>query len=196
MSRPDHRPGVRVVFEDTLQPFVEISCDAAVSYVLANQAGIVRARGDLVGSRALLDESAARFEDSGDEAGNAAVLVRRAYLELSEGALPRARQALQSALEIRRARVIGAVLASHLPGLGLSTRRPGTTRAPNDTSPKRVICFDARAIDGRLRARSGEPPILPSHSETSTTRRPRFWRPVRCSSRPSESGGSRTPSSG
>lgn len=102
MSRSDNRPGVRVVFEDTLQPFVEISCDAAVSYVLANQAGIARARGDTLGARALLDQSAARFEDSGDEAGNAAVLVRRAYLELTEGALPAARQALERALEIRR----------------------------------------------------------------------------------------------
>ena len=52
---------------------------------LANQAGIVSARGDLARARALLDESAARFEDSGDERGKAAVLVRRAYLELAEG---------------------------------------------------------------------------------------------------------------
>ncbi len=102
MARSDDRPGVRVVFEDTLQPFVEISCDAAVSYVLANQAGIARARGDMVRARALLDESAARFKGSGDDAGTAAVLVRRAYLELTEGALSTARRALEQALEIRR----------------------------------------------------------------------------------------------
>ena len=128
-SQPDGRPGLRVVFEDTLQPFVEISCDAAVSYVLANQAGIVRARGDLVRARALLDESAARFEDSGDEPGTAAVLVRRAYLELAEGALPAAREALEEALELRRRqsdrRGLGLVLA----GLGLIDTTAGDYRS-------------------------------------------------------------------
>ena len=125
MSRSGDRPGVRVVFEDTLQPFVEISCDAAVSYVLANQAGIARARGDMVRARALLDESTARFEDSGDQAGNAAVLVRRAYLELTEGALPTARRALEKALEIRRSlgdrRGFGLALA----GLGFIDTKAG-----------------------------------------------------------------------
>jgi predicted ATPase len=117
-SRPDATP-LRVVFEDTLQPFVEISCEAAVSYILANQAGIVRGRGDLRRARTLLEESAARFEDAGDEAGTAAVLVRRAYLDLTEGALTAAREALEQALELRRGqsdrRGLGLVLA----GLGL-----------------------------------------------------------------------------
>jgi predicted ATPase len=118
-SQPGGRPGLRMVFEDSLQPFVEISCDAAISYVLANQAGIVRERGDLPRARALLDESAARFEAAGDELGRAAVLVRRAYLELAEDALPAARAALEQALALRRAqgdrRGVGLALA----GLGL-----------------------------------------------------------------------------
>jgi hypothetical protein len=46
-SELEGRPGLRLVFEDTLQPFVEISCDAAVSYALANQAAIARERGHL-----------------------------------------------------------------------------------------------------------------------------------------------------
>ena len=116
---PAGGPGCRVVFEDTLQPFVEISCDAAVSYVLANQAGIARARGDLARARALLDESAARFEESGDEPGKAAVLVRRAYLELAEGALPAARAALEEALELRRGQSDRRGLGLALAGLGL-----------------------------------------------------------------------------
>ena len=128
-SQPGGRTGLRVVFEDTLQPFVEISCDAAVSYGLANQAGIVRARGDLVRARALLDQSAARFEDSGDDAGKAAVLVRRAYLELAEGAPPAARGALEEALELRRGqsdrRGLGLVLA----GLGLIDTTAGDYRS-------------------------------------------------------------------
>jgi len=111
-------PGERIVFEDTLQPFVEISCEAAIGYVLVNQAGIERARGDLTRARTLLDESTARFEEAGDDFGLAATLVRRAYLELGERAVPDARSALERALELRRRqedrRGIGLVLA----GLG------------------------------------------------------------------------------
>ena len=117
-SPPGGRPGLRMVFEDTLQPFVEISCDAAISYILAYQAGIASGRGELARAHALLDQSAARFEDAGDELGRAAVLVRRAYLKLREGALPTARRALEQALELRRAQGDrrGFVLA--LAGLG------------------------------------------------------------------------------
>jgi predicted ATPase len=118
-SQAGARPGLRLVFEDTLQPFFEISCDAAVGYVLANQAGIARVRGDLERARQLLDESAARFEALGDDQGRAAVLVRRAYLELAEDAVAPARVALEDALALRRAhgdrRGIGLVLV----GLGL-----------------------------------------------------------------------------
>ena len=118
-------PGLRMVFEDTLQPFLEISCDAALGYVLANQAGLISVRGDLARARALLDESASRFEDSGDEGGKAAVSVRRAYIELAEGDLAAARLALEEALKRRRGqgdrRGVGLVLA----GLGLIDTRAG-----------------------------------------------------------------------
>jgi predicted ATPase len=117
--RPGGLPGLGLAFEDSLHPFVEITCEAAVSYALANQAGLARARGDLVKARRLLDESAARFADAGDTAGSASVAVRRAYLELAEGALSAARTALDEALELRRGqgdrRGVGLVLA----GLGL-----------------------------------------------------------------------------
>jgi predicted ATPase len=113
------RPGLRVVFEDTLQPFLEISCEAALGYVLANQAGLVCARGDLARARVLLGESAARFAELGDERGRAAVLVKRAYLEFAEGDLVAARLALEEAIELRGRqgdrRGRGLVLA----GLGL-----------------------------------------------------------------------------
>ena len=127
-SKPGGRGGLLVVFEDTLQPFAEISCDAAVSYVLANQAALVRTRGDLGRARKLLEESARRFEQSSDERGQAAVLVRRAYLELAEGAVPAAREALEQAAELRRGqedrRGLGLVLA----GLGLIDTTSGDYR--------------------------------------------------------------------
>jgi tetratricopeptide (TPR) repeat protein len=113
------RPGLRMVFEDTLQPFLEISCDAAVAYVLANEAGLVSVRGDLVRARGLLEESASRFTDSGDERGKAAVLVRRAYLELAEGKLTEARPALEQALELRRGQGDRRGVGLALVGLGL-----------------------------------------------------------------------------
>ena len=115
----DGRAGMRIVFEDTLQPFTEISCRAACSYALANQAGIAGARGDWTRARALLQQSAARFDAAGDERGRAVVLVRRAYVDLAEGALEAARASLEQALALRREqrdrRGLGLVLA----GLGL-----------------------------------------------------------------------------
>jgi predicted ATPase len=117
--------GLRVVFQDSLQPFVEISADAAVGYALANQASIARAGGDLVRARELLGHSAASFAASNDDAGKAVVLVRRAYLEFAEGALPAARAVLKQALDLRRAhgdrRGVGLVLA----GLGLIATAAG-----------------------------------------------------------------------
>ena len=118
-SDPSGRAGLRVVFEETLQPFVDVSCGAAVGYVLANLAAIARARGDLARARTLLVEAAERFEQEADERGQADVAVRRGYLELAEGSVPEARACLERALELRRRlndrRGVGLVLA----GLGL-----------------------------------------------------------------------------
>lgn len=128
-SRPEGGSGLRVVFQDSLQPFVEVSRDAAVGYALANQASISHIRGDLGRARALLDESAARFATSGDEAGEAAVLVRRAYFEFTAGNLAVARTVLEEALDLRRARGdrrgVGLVLA----GLGLIDTTAGDYRS-------------------------------------------------------------------
>jgi predicted ATPase len=148
-SRPGDRPGIPVVLEDTLQPFAEITCESAIAYVLANQAGIVRARGDLARARQLLDASGARFEQAGDDPGRAAVLVRRAYLELSQGRVPEARAGLEAALEIRRAqrdrRGIGLALA----GLGLIE----TAAGDHDTAERHLA--EAREIFRRAGDRWG-----------------------------------------
>ena len=110
---------LRVVFEETLQPFVEISCDAAVGYVLANLAAVARVRGDLARARVLLDEADQRFVQADDERGKADVMVRRGYLELEEGSLPEARACLERALLLRRQLNDRRGLGLALAGLGL-----------------------------------------------------------------------------
>jgi predicted ATPase len=102
-SDPAGPPGLRLVFEETLHPFVELSCDTAVGYVLANQATIARVRGELDRARQLLQEAGTRFAAEGDERGTADVLVRFGYLELACGTADRAREHLQEALRLRRA---------------------------------------------------------------------------------------------
>ena len=87
-SDPAGGPRLRVVFEETLQPFADISCGAAVGYVLTNLAGIARASGEFPRARALLDEAAERFARADDDRGGADVMVRRGYLALSEGLVP------------------------------------------------------------------------------------------------------------
>jgi predicted ATPase len=98
---PDGSPGVRHVFEDTLQPLVEISCDAAVGYALANRGSIARGQNDFEQARALLREAAEQFERTGDDAGLATVNVRDAHLLLAEGQLDDARRHLERALDLR-----------------------------------------------------------------------------------------------
>ena len=115
----DGRPGFRLVLEDSFQPFVEVSCAAALSYAIVNLAGVARVLGDVARAGALLDEGTERFLAAGDERGRADVLVRRAYLSLAEGSIPDARDCLEQALEYRRRtndrRGIGLVLS----GLGM-----------------------------------------------------------------------------
>jgi predicted ATPase len=108
--------GLRLCFEETLQPFIEVSCTAAAGYVLANQASIARMRGDPDRAKALLIECGEHFEALDDERGRASALVRRAYLELAGGEVDEARSRLERALEIRSSlnerRGVGLVLAA------------------------------------------------------------------------------------
>jgi predicted ATPase len=128
-TRAAVRGQLRIVFEDTLLPSVEISCDAALGYALANHAGIARARGDIARARVLLDDSEAHFVNLDDEAGQAAALVRRAYLELAEGALPAARNALNRALALRRRQEDRRGSGLVLVGLGMIETAAGEYRS-------------------------------------------------------------------
>ncbi|HTO25879.1 MAG TPA: tetratricopeptide repeat protein, partial [Gaiellaceae bacterium] len=148
-SSPDGRPGLRLVFEDTLQPFVEISCDAAIGYVLVNLAAVARTRGDTARARRLLDDAGERFAGTDDARGRAAVLVRLGYLELAEGSIRDARGCLESALMLRRElndrRGLGLVLA----GLGLID----TTAGDYDNAERHLA--EARQIFRRAGDRWG-----------------------------------------
>ena len=53
---------LRIVFEETLQPFMEISYEAAIAYMLTNQATIARLSGQAERAQALLDEANERFK--------------------------------------------------------------------------------------------------------------------------------------
>ena len=97
-------------------------------------------------ARELLAESASRFEAAADEPGRAAVLVRRAYLELAEDALPAARAALEEALELRRRQRDRRGTGLALAGLGLID-----TTAGDYDSAERQLAEARRDLPARRR---------------------------------------------
>jgi predicted ATPase len=111
--------GQRIVFEETLQPFYEITGEAAIGYVLANQATIARVSGEPERARQLLDEAAAHFASIADARGEASVLVRRGHLELALGSTDSARRAFEAALRMRRALAERRGVGMALSALGL-----------------------------------------------------------------------------
>ena len=105
MSRPIHpnrdTPGVRLAFEDTLQPFAEISAQVAAGYVLINRANLVRSAGDDQRARELLDKGLSHFEQSGSDQGRADAWARLANLELTDGNLDEAADLFERARGVR-----------------------------------------------------------------------------------------------
>ncbi len=127
LNLAEGRPGdgvtplrLRIVFEETLQPFYDISCEGAIGYVLANQATIARQQGEPDRAAALLDEASRGFERMGDARGEAAVLIRRGHLELSLEATDLARRAFEEALLMRRALADRRGVGMALSGLALA----------------------------------------------------------------------------
>ncbi len=111
--------GPRVLFEDTLQPFLELPAQVAVAHVLVNQAGLARVRGDLDQARRLFDEGEQICREAGAPRGLASTHVRRAYLHLAEGDLEAARVELERGLELVRALNDRRAIGMALTGLGL-----------------------------------------------------------------------------
>ena len=149
-----------------MKPFVEISCEAATSYALANLAGNARARGDTERAAALLEESAARFAAAGDDT-RAGDRLRPPRLRgvRREGDLTTAREQLEFALDLRTALATGAAAGSCSPVSGWSRRSRATTTPRSVTSPRRGTSSGAPATGGGSRARSGGPRISRSRAD-------------------------------
>jgi predicted ATPase len=131
MFRPDpDAPGIRIAFEETLQPFSDITCRAAAGYVLINWANVVRSGGDDQQARVLLEDGLAHFERIGNDQGRADTWARLANLELAGGNLDEAADLFERARRLREqlGDRRGAALA--LVGLGqVATRRGEHDRA-------------------------------------------------------------------
>jgi predicted ATPase len=112
-------PGLRIVFEDTLQPFADVSCDAAAGYVLLNLANVARTRGTPDRARQMLDEALVLFERAGNERGRADAWGRLANLAREEDRLDEARESFAESLELRRRLGDRRGEALALVGLGL-----------------------------------------------------------------------------
>jgi predicted ATPase len=141
--------GPRVLFEETRQPFYEVTPRQAAGYVLGNLVYVERARGDFARARVLIDEAAALFELDGDDRGAADVLSRRAFLELLAGRPAEAERAFLEALELRRRlndrRGVGLVLS----GLG----HLATTQGDHEAAERYLA--ESRAIFRRAGDRWG-----------------------------------------
>jgi predicted ATPase len=118
-------PGLRLVFEDTLLPFAEVSSAVAAGYVQLNWANVARAVDDADRARGLLADALDRFERAGSERGRADVWARLANLELAEGDAAEAAELFERAraLRARRGDRRGAALA--LVGLGNAAAAAG-----------------------------------------------------------------------
>jgi predicted ATPase len=131
MFRPDpDAPGVRIAFEETLQPFSDITCRAAAGYVLINWANVVRSAGDDRQARALLEDGLAHFERIGSDQGQADTWARLANLELVGGRLDEAADLFARARRLREQLGDRRGGALALVGLGqVATRRSQHDRA-------------------------------------------------------------------
>lgn len=95
-------PGLRLVFEDTLLMFAEVSAAVAAGYVLLNWGNVARAADDPARARELLADALERFERAGSEPGRADVWARLANLALAEGDVTEATELFERVRALRR----------------------------------------------------------------------------------------------
>src|SRR5262249_29139602 len=95
--------GFRLVFEETIQIFLELPSDTFAGVVLANLGMIARTEGEYARARAYVEEALVVFETVGDERFIGQTLARLAGIAMGEGDIQRARELLERSLEVRRA---------------------------------------------------------------------------------------------
>jgi predicted ATPase len=124
-------PGLLLLaFEETLQPFAEISCAVAAGYVLINWASVVRSAGDHARARALLADGLAHFQRIGSDQGQADAWARLANVELAGNRLDEAAELFERALRAREQLGDRRGRALALVGLGqIATRTADYGRA-------------------------------------------------------------------
>ena len=130
VRRDPTAPGLRLAFEETLQPFSDISCRVAAGYVLINWAYVVRSAGDHQRARALLEDGLVYFERIGSDQGRADTWARIANLELADERLDEAANLFERARRVREQLGDRRGGALALVGLGqVATRRGEHDRA-------------------------------------------------------------------
>jgi predicted ATPase len=123
-------PGLRLAFEETLQPFADISSRVAAGYVLINWANVVRSAGDDRRARSLLGDGLAHFERIGSDQGRADAWARLANVALWDDRLDEAAELFERARRLREQLGDRRGVALALVGLGqVATRRSEYERA-------------------------------------------------------------------
>ena len=130
VRRDPNTSGLRLAFEDTLQPFSDISCRVAAGYVLINWANVVRSAGDEERARSLVEDGFAHFERIGSDQGKADTWARLANLELADDRLDEAADHFERSRRLREQLGDRRGGALALVGLGqVATRRGEHDRA-------------------------------------------------------------------
>ena len=174
--RPEAGSGLRVVFEDTLQPFAEISSATALGYLLVNRRRSPVPAGDATRARMLLDESAARFAEAGDETGRAAVLVAWATWSSRRARSPPPAPRWTRRCELRREQGDRRGSGLVMTGLGVIDTAAGDYAGADRHLTEALRCSAARGTGWGWPAPSGGWPTWRWPATAWTTRRPRSRR--------------------
>ena len=158
-SRRRRRPaGLRVCFEETLQPFIEVTCVSRRGYVLANRRRASRATATSPGPRRCSSSAPSTSPPSTTNAVKRAPSSGGPTSSSPKARSTRRGPASSAPCEIRTSlnerRGVGLVLS----GLGLVETLAGDFESRGArTSLRRVTCSDGPATGGGSRARCGGP---------------------------------------
>jgi len=137
-------PGVdgavpRLFLEQTFVTARRVQAAGAVAYALCDLAALARDAGEVGASRALAEESLARFRQLGDELGAAQALAQLGNLLSAEGEHELARELHEESLAVREA-------ANDARGIGLSMLAISVAAA-HGAEPERAFATAQRALE-------------------------------------------------